>query len=76
MRDFIFVAPHGKKKLIMPHDINQKEIKDIILDSLESKSDIISYEIQNIKKWIDSNALGYHIFNMLNANEYSLSNTI
>ena len=60
----------------MPHDINQKEIKDIILNSLESKSDIISYEIQNIKKWIDSNALGYHIFNMINSNEYSLSNTI
>tara|TARA_A100001035_G_C27786500_1_gene504695 strand:+ start:1424 stop:3040 length:1617 start_codon:yes stop_codon:yes gene_type:complete len=71
-----FCCPTWQKRLIMPHDINQKEIKDIILDSLESKSDIISYEIQNIKKWIDSNALGYHIFNMLNANEYSLSNTI
>ena len=60
----------------MPSDLNQEEIKDIILNSLDHKSKFISYEIENLQKWLDSNSLGYHTFNMLNANEYSLSNTV
>ncbi len=71
-----FCCPSWQKKLIMPHDVNRREVKDIILGSLESKSDFIKEEINNIKKWIDSDSLGYHTFNILNADNFSISNTI
>ena len=73
---FYFCCPKWQKNLSMPSDLNQEEIKDIILNSLDHKSKFISHEIENLQKWLDSNSLGYHTFNMLNANEYSLSNTV
>lgn len=73
---FYFCCPKWQKNLCMPSDLNQEEIKDIILNSLDHKSKFISHEIENLQKWLDSNSLGYHTFNMLNANEYSLSNTL
>ena len=73
---FYFCCPKWQKNLCMPSDLDQEEIKNIILNSLEYKSKFISYEIENLRKWLDSDSLGYHTFNMLNANEYSLSNTL
>ena len=71
-----FCCPKWQKNLIMPHDVNQEEVENIILNSLQEKRSYISDEVLNIQKWLNSEALGYHTFNMLNASEYSISNTI
>ena len=71
-----FCCPKWQKNLLMPHDVYKEEVRNIILRSLDSKSQFISDEIQNIKKWLASDYLGYHTFNMINSDEYSLSNTI
>ena len=57
----------------MPHDVYKEEVRNIILRSLDSKSQFISDEIQNIKKWLASDSLGYHTFNMINSDEYSFT---
>ena len=71
-----FCCPKWQKDLIMPQDAKQKEVKNIIFNSLESKKEAIEIEIEHIRKWLHSDSLGYHTFNMLNADEYTLSNTI
>ena len=66
-----FGIPEAQKELIFPDDSNIKFLRDNLPNFVNNKKELISKEINLIKKWINSQSKDYHIFTIENYNKFT-----
>ena len=67
-----FGIPEAQKELIFPDDSNVEFLRKRLPDFVENRKNLISKEINLIKKWINSDSKDYHVFTIENFEKFTM----